>query len=544
MNKFIDTIFVIVFLIITVIAGIIFGLSNKTFYNILIFNAISTIIFRIIFYYNTKLEKTKTAELVKIESSNIRLGRISDENPFKTAFQPLLDCFLKIQQLEKKLRETISSIFHNSSEINESTIKEYETILNISKTIEEIIFAMRDFSEKIETISVNIDESSSATLELAASIEEVSDKIAKLFSYIDEVSTAIFQLIAISKELNNNLDNLRKITEDTNAAMLEMEASIKEVEIKALETAKFTEEMEKDAQLGKEAILATESSMTKIKDSNDFSFNALTELSQDIKSIGKILQVIEDIAEETALLALNAAIIAAQSGDQGKSFSVVAEEIKELAERTGISTKEIASIIQNILAKGDRALNAITQSTKTIKEGVELTSQTGEIFKKILQSIEKADERVREIAKANIEQSKGITHIAKSTEQINHMVSEFTKAMNEQRKGAEQIIISTEKVKEIANFSKNSTAEQAKTSKQLSNSVVQINEMTKFFKNQVIKIRNDFETIAKSMLIIKPVNESITTSNKKISLLLKNLEKELQEINTLRKSVLNDQDNS
>lgn len=544
MNRFIDITFLIIFLILTSVAGITLGISSKVFLTVFIFITLSTIIFRIVFYYNTKLEKIRTDEFAKIEISNIKTGKISDTNPYKKVFQPLLDCFLKMQQIEKKLRETISSLFHNSNEISESSNKEYETILSISKSIEEIIIAMRDFAEKIETISVNIDESSSATLELAASIEEVSEKIAKLFNYIDEVSTAIFQLIAISKELNNNLDNLRKITEDTNAAMLEMEASIKEVEIKALESAKFTEEMEKDAQLGKEAIFATESSMSKIKESNDFSFNALTELSQDIKSIGKILQVIEDIAEETALLALNAAIIAAQSGDQGKSFSVVAEEIKELAERTGVSTKEIASIIQNILAKGDKAINAITQSTRTIKEGVELTSQTGEIFKKILQSIEKADERVREIAKANIEQSKGITHIAKSTEQINQMVSEFTKAMNEQRKGAEQIIISTEKVKEIANFSKNSTAEQARTSKQLGNLVVQINEMTKFFKNQVIKIRNDFEAIAKNMLIIKPVNESISSSNKKISLLLKNLEKELQEINNLRKSILNDKENS
>lgn len=544
MNRFIDITFLIIFLILTSVAGITLGISSKVFLTVFIFITISTIIFRIVFYYNTKLEKIRTDEFAKIEISNIKTGKISDTNPYKKVFQPLLDCFLKMQLIEKKLRETISSLFHNSNEISESSNKEYETILSISKSIEEIIIAMRDFAEKIETISVNIDESSSATLELAASIEEVSEKIAKLFNYIDEVSTAIFQLIAISKELNNNLDNLRKITEDTNAAMLEMEASIKEVEIKALESAKFTEEMEKDAQLGKEAIFATESSMSKIKESNDFSFNALTELSQDIKSIGKILQVIEDIAEETALLALNAAIIAAQSGDQGKSFSVVAEEIKELAERTGVSTKEIASIIQNILAKGDKAINAITQSTRTIKEGVELTSQTGEIFKKILQSIEKADERVREIAKANIEQSKGITHIAKSTEQINQMVSEFTKAMNEQRKGAEQIIISTEKVKEIANFSKNSTAEQARTSKQLGNLVVQINEMTKFFKNQVIKIRNDFEAIAKNMLIIKPVNESISSSNKKISLLLKNLEKELQEINNLRKSILNDKENS
>ncbi len=544
MNRFIDVIHFAIFVFLSAIAGIIFGSDSKTFFSIMVFIGLTVISFRILFYYNTKLQQKRTQELIEKEKLHLKSGKISDENPFKVIYQPLLECFFKIQQVEKKLRETVASLFQSSTEISESTSKEYNAIINISKNIEDIILSMRELTEKIEIISANIDESSSATLELAASIEEISDKVTKLFNYIDEVSAAIFQLIAISKELNNNLDNLRKITEDTNTAMLEMEASIKEVEIKALETARFTEEMEKDAQLGKEAILATETSMTKIKDSNDFSFNALTELSQDIKSIGKILQVIEDIAEETALLALNAAIIAAQSGDQGKSFAVVAEEIKELAERTGISTKEISSIIQNILSKGDKALKAIIQSTSTIKEGVELTSQTGEIFKKILLSIEKADERVREIAKANIEQSKGITHIAKSTEQINHMVSEFTRAMNEQRKGAEQIIISTEKVKDIANFAKNSTTEQAKTSKQLSNLIIQINEMTKFFKNQITKIRDDFENISKSMLIIKPINESVVNANKKIAISLKNLEKELQDINNIRKSIINDKNHS
>jgi len=215
----------------------------------------------------------------------------------------------------------------------------------------------------------------------------------------------------------------------------------------------------------------------------------------------------------------------------------VAEEIKELAERTGVSTKEITSIIQNILVKSDKASSAINQSTKIIQEGVELTSQTGEIFKKILNSIEMADERVREIAKANIEQSKGITHIAKSTLQINQMVADFTRAMTEQRRGAEQIIIATEKVKEIANFSKNSTAEQAKTSKQIGKLVVEINEMSKYFKEQIMKFRNDFEELSKRIVVIRPNSTNINVALEDLNLSLKGVEAELNNLNKLRKGV-------
>lgn len=527
----------ILFILLFLLTSVLYSLSGLHLLKNLLVSAVAVALGFLIHNYSTNEEEKETTLLVQQEKENIAKGIISDENPFKPILEPLVTCVAHLKQMEKNLREYTTQIFQNLKLIETSNNDEEAAILGIAKNLENINLSLRHFTEKIEILSASIEESSSSTLELGASIEEVSDSVSKLFNYVDETSTAIFELTAISKQLSQNLENLKKVTEDTNSAMAEMEASIKEVEVKALESAKFTEEMERDAQLGKEAISATETSMNKIKESNNLSYTALNELTIDIKSVSKILKVIEDIAEETALLALNAAIIAAQSGEQGKSFAVVAEEIKELAERTGLSTKEIATIIQNILTKSDKATSAITQSTKTIQEGVELTSQTGEIFKKILNSIEMADERVREIAKANIEQSKGITHIAKSTEQINQMVADFTRAMLEQRRGAEQIIIATEKVKEIANFSKNSTAEQAKTSKQIGKLVVEINEMSKYFKEQIMKFREDFEELSKKIVIIRPNSSNISKALEDLSLSLKGIEKELDTVTKLRKEI-------
>jgi len=537
MKKLYVIFYVVLFIILFLAANVIYGSGGIYFFKNLLFAAVAVVIAFFIHNYSINEDEKETLMLIEREKENIKKGEVSEENPFKPIITPLLNCILHIRDIEKKIREYSSQIFQSLKKIEISNKDEEDAINGIAKNIENINLSLRHFTEKIEVLSASIEESSSSTLELGASIEEVSESVSKLFSYIDETSTAIFELTAISKQLSSNLENLKKVTEDTNSAMSEMEASIKEVEVKALESAKFTEDMERDAQLGKEAINATENSMNKIKESNNLSYTALNELSVDIKSVSKILKVIEDIAEETALLALNAAIIAAQSGEQGKSFSVVAEEIKELAERTGVSTKEITSIIQNILVKSDKASSAINQSTKIIQEGVELTSQTGEIFKKILNSIEMADERVREIAKANIEQSKGITHIAKSTLQINQMVADFTRAMTEQRRGAEQIIIATEKVKEIANFSKNSTAEQAKTSKQIGKLVVEINEMSKYFKEQIMQFRKDFEELSKRIVVIRPNSTNINVALEDLNLSLKGVEAELNNLNKLRKGV-------
>lgn len=522
--------------ILTIFTSFLEGLNITVISRNFIHFSLAIFIMAFFIHYITKEEEIKRQSLLEKEKENIKEGFVSDENPLKPILEPIVLNLKRLRDIDKKLREQSASIFQKKVILSEFNEREDAVINLIAEKIEKINMNLRNFTEKIEVLSAATEESSS-TLELGASIEEVSENVSKLFSYIDETSTAIFELIAISRQLSQNLDNLKKITEDTNAAMLEMEASVKEVETRALASAKFTEDMERDAQLGKEAINATEESMVKIKESNSYSYQALNELSSDIKSVGKILKVIEDISEETALLALNAAIIASQSGEQGKAFGVVAEEIKELAERTGLSTKEIANIIQNILSKSDRASTAINQSTKAIQEGAELTAQTGEIFKKILSSIESADKLFRDIAKANVEQSKGITHIAKSMDHINAMVSDFSRAMTEQRKGAEQIIIATEKVKEIANFAKNTTAEQAKTSKQLGKLVVEVSDMSRFFKEQVIDFRGSFDEMSQKMLELRPLNKDIFHTVNELDRIIKIIEKELQNLTEIRKSV-------
>lgn len=414
-----------------------------------------------------------------------------------------------------------------------ATARNSDTSLTaMASNIEQVSSELRDFSEKLHSLSSAIEESSAATLELGASIEEVSENISRLFNYIDNTSTAIFELVTIAREMDMNVDSLKKITEETNTFMTQMVASVKEVETKAVEAARYTEGMEQDAQLGKDAIEKVELSMNGINEANSFTFNSLSELNLDIKSVSQILKVIEDIAEETSLLALNAAIIAAQSGEQGKAFAVVAEEIKELAERTGLSTKEISAIISNILAKSERAGVAITQSTKAIEVGVESTNHAGDTFRNILTAINGADQRVGEIAKANVEQSKGVGHITRLADQISVMVDGFVRAIQEQKKGAEQIISSTERVKEIANFARNSTAEQNSTSKQIGKSVVDINEMAHFFKNQLNQFRSDFDGIARGIVSLKPDTRNMLTANDEASEHLQAIGTELHTLET------------
>src|SRR3989337_679349 len=153
------------------------------------------------------------------------------------------------------------------------------------------------------------------------------------------------------------------------SSMGRMSAMVRDVEVNAGEGYRFADEVIKDAKAGMETVDSTIRGIVRIKDVTRESSEIISNLRGRIKQIGKILDVIRDVAEETNLLAINAAIIAAQSGEEGKSFSVVANEIKDLAERTSSSAKEVTEIIQAVETESERAGEVMGRGVASVEEG-------------------------------------------------------------------------------------------------------------------------------------------------------------------------------
>ena len=166
-------------------------------------------------------------------------------------------------------------------------------------------------------------------------------------------------MAASIKQVGGSAENLMEAANITSSSVMEMDSSIKQVEKNALDTAAVSEEVKRDAEVGKEAVEATIAGINAIKNSSRITSEVITTLSERANDIGAILSVIDDVAGQTNLLALNAAIIAAQAGEHGKGFAVVAEEIKGLAERTSSSTREIAEVIKGVQDETRRAVEAI-----------------------------------------------------------------------------------------------------------------------------------------------------------------------------------------
>jgi methyl-accepting chemotaxis protein len=250
-----------------------------------------------------------------------------------------------------------------------------------------------------------------------------------------------------------------------------------------MNTVTISEEMKNDAETGRQAVESAMAGITAIKDSSRITSEVIANLAKRAGDIGAILSVIDEVAARTNLLALNAAIIAAQAGEHGKGFAVVASEIKQLADNTSSSTREIAEVIKGVMEETDRAVAAIRQAEINIAEGETLSRKSGDALEKIVASVQMATEQVTNIARATTEQSKGSRMIRDTTEQVTAMVRQIAISTREQGDGSRQVLVSVEQMKSLTEQVKSSTREQSNVGGFIAEATENITSMIGAIKN-------------------------------------------------------------
>jgi len=368
-------------------------------------------------------------------------------------------------------------IRNSSHEVMEGAVRQSQALEVTSRAIEGIDEAAGGIAESTGVLVSAVEESSSATLELGATIEEIAGQMEKLFTTVEEISSAINQMSVSSQEVSENVGILSSSTEVTVSSMLEMDASIKEIEDNAALTSHLSSTAAEDAQQGKLAVDETIRGIEIIRETFDRAGEAIMELGRQSGAIGKILTVIDEVADQTSLLALNAAIIAAQAGEHGRGFAVVADEIRELAERTAVSTREIGTIIGNLQEGTQEAVLAMKEGGERVHQEVRRSRVAGEALEKIRTSTLKAMEQVNGIVRATQEQTRGSRQVTDSMNQVATMLEQIATAVAEQSQGARQLTGSAEVMRDIAAHGKQSTGEQAKGSRQINQNMEQIRQM-------------------------------------------------------------------
>ena len=260
---------------------------------------------------------------------------------------------------------------------------------------------------------------------------DLREMIQSIAATAEHVASASEEISSSATEQSQGAETQKDQTAQVATAMQEMSSTVLQVSENSNKAAESSRQAAETARHGGSIVEETLAKMRAIAESVGATARKMEELGKSSDQIGRIIGVIDDIADQTNLLALNAAIEAARAGEQGRGFAVVADEVRKLAERTTTATKEIAQMIKNIQDETKTAVTAMETGTKQVEEGVKSTAQAGDSLKEIIHMSEQVGEMITHIATAATEQSS-------ASEEINNNMEQIAKLVKESAEGAKQ----------------------------------------------------------------------------------------------------------
>ncbi len=327
-----------------------------------------------------------------------------------------------------------------------SLLLAYFTITGISKAVGQVEHAARRLADG--DLGARVDYSSRDELGRIAdafnkmagtfhdAINEVKDSVTQLASAAEETS-------AVTTQTNAGISQQLSETSQVATAMNEMSATVQEVARNAVEAAAAAKEADATFDEGKKVVDKVISAIGELAGEVESAANVIQELELESKNIGSVLDVIKSIAEQTNLLALNAAIEAARAGEQGRGFAVVADEVRTLAGRTQDSTQEIEEMISRLQAGTNNAVKVMASGKEITQVGVEQAAAAGEALQTINAAVERISGMNTQIASAAEEQST-------VTEEINRSVTSINEVAEQSSIGAQQTAAASDDLAKLA----------------------------------------------------------------------------------------------
>lgn len=334
----------------------------------------------------------------------------------------------------------------------------------LGRSFSEILNRREDYSSNIKTLEGAVVAMSSTTRDIASAAEAV-------LRSVDETSTAAGEISLAIEQATTSLDSLTESTYKSAAAMEQISASLKNVEQSASLSHKVSMQVKSHADEGRLVLSETADALAEIQRAVDFSHKGIMRLAENSTRIDSIVSVINDITKRTNLLALNASIIAAQAGEYGKSFGVVADEIRNLSLQTGQSTGEITSIIEEILRESRAAAENISQTKNLVQKGVLLGHNTADSLNTIISSANKSMEMTEEIKLATREQAHGVDMVTRSFEEVSTTTAKIFRVSKEQADATRSIVHAIGTIRQMAEEMVGTTSEQVRGSRETRNSV-------------------------------------------------------------------------
>ncbi len=438
----------------------------------------------------------------------------------------------------KDMLSKIGGITSSVSNVTSNIASSSQAILSIAdvqkNAVEETAAAMEEMDGSVSkvvmsanSLSESAEHTSSAIMQMSASIERIAENANVFSETAHDTASSIEEMISSIKQIAASIENLSASSEEIASSIDEVNATTRDIEHRAGDSVTLAEKVMTNASdKGMNAANAALDGMENIKKSVVALSDVINMLGKRTVDIGKILNVIDDVADQTNLLALNAAILASKAGEHGKGFSIVADEIKSLAERASVSTNEIAALITSVQDVTKSSIRMASDGIKTVDKGFLLVKDMDNALREIVESSKASTEMARAIQRATAEESQVIKQITDAIEGMTEQTENISRAIQEQSKGSKFIIEATERVKELSRQVKTATGEQKDGSRQIAGVIDNVSQQASQIAGAAAKQKEKSISIVRSMEQLHLTSDKLIGSGNEMNEVISSLKEE------------------
>ena len=447
----------------------------------------------------------------------------------KDTFSALEGVLLRINELSGRILTVVEEVEKETEKVRKGAETEAAATENISSSLEELNATATEIADSTESLASSAGDASSSVEQMVASIKDINTSIQQLDELVEDTSSSISELSAAIRQVAESSEELDGASAGSASSIAEIAVTIKEVEAAARESAELSEKVASDAgTLGMTSVAKTVEGINTIAASVQETAQCIDVLGNRSKEIEKILRVMKSVNDETDLLALNATILASKAGEYGRGFSVVAAEMKELAERTDQSTGEIASLIKAVQQEVQNAGISMQKGISAVADGLKLAKASEEALTKVLASSQRSSEMSRAIKRSTGEQARAVGQVSEATELVRTMVDNIARATAEQSKSVDLVSAAADKMKQLSHAVGVATREQATSSSQIAQVTERVSERSRQISRSLIEHKKGSGSILGNIEAVKEIPVENWNLASRIGATLYNLQKDAE----------------
>ncbi len=374
-----------------------------------------------------------------------------------------------------------------------------DALQDASSALTEMAQSLRDIAGNVESLREAAAASEGAISAVTAGGQSAARTSNEMASAANKVAAAIYNLTTSMRGVSADVTALNHAAQSAVGEMETMYHASAQVETRTQQARKLMEESQADATRGADAVIHALEGIGLIGDNVAVVKEAVDELHEGVHQIGQVLEVIDEVASQTQLLALNASILASQAGEHGRGFMVVASEIKKLSERTAESTEAIGARVCALSLGADRTRMAMIEGDAAVRTAVELSESARKALGTLATSAATSVDTVGVIAYATAEQGARARRMAESMSQVATTLAEVAREVEDQTRRSEAVLASAERMRVLGDQVAMASDDQAQGGESIERSVMRIHEMVRMLSNAHTEQTRGSELILRSI---------------------------------------------